>query len=95
MATTKNSVFIGTFIHSERLTTLQYLHNTAVFVSQDGKIVHLEPNCALPRAKEILIPRLGWDSENVEITVAKEGQFFFPGFIGKLGAPNSKSAADI
>jgi len=82
MATTKDSVFVGTFIHSKSLDTLEYLQNTAVFVDRHGKIVLVEPECDLQRAKEALIPRLGWTLEGVNITIAGEGQFFFPGFIG-------------
>ncbi|KAK4228833.1 Metallo-dependent hydrolase [Podospora fimiseda] len=81
----KNQIFIGTFIHSTTLTTLEYLHNTAIAVSAStGKIIAIEPECDLHKAKTILVPKLGWDSgpTSVEIlSTQKDYQFFFPGFI--------------
>ena len=80
--TNKNSLFLGSFIHSKSLDKLEYLHNTAVFVDNKGAIVLIEPECDQKKAEETLIPQLGWIVGEVNITTAKEGQFFFPGFIG-------------
>lgn len=88
ISSVKHSLFLGTFIHSKSLDTLDYLHNTAVFVSENGKIVHVEPDCDQKRAEETLIPQLGWVVEQVDITIAKDGQFFFPGFIGMFPLPH-------
>lgn len=82
MAPTTNSLFIGNFIHSKSLDDLEYFHNTALFVDGKGVIVAIEPDCNQKKAEETIFPKLGWNEENVSIHVAKEHQFFFPGFIG-------------
>jgi guanine deaminase len=79
----KNQVFLGTFIHSKKLDELEYLHNTAVFVDAAGKIVRVERDCDANKAKETVLPTLGWAVDDVSIVEGKEAQFFFPGFIGK------------
>ncbi|KAI5926678.1 hypothetical protein F4810DRAFT_653066 [Camillea tinctor] len=77
----KNHLFLGTFIHSKRLDELQYLHDTAICVNTTGKIVAIEPECDQSKAEASLYPKLGWTTHDVIVTAAKEGQFFFPGFI--------------
>lgn len=79
----KNQVFLGTFIHSTKLDELEYQHQTAVFVDRSGKIVHLEQECDELKAKEISQEKLGWNHADTDVRQAKEGDFFFPGFIGK------------
>ena len=79
----KDKLFVGTFIHSKKLDELEYLHDTAVCVDRSGKIVAVESQCDRRRAEETLYTRLGWHAPDVEVTVAEDGQFFFPGFIGK------------
>ncbi|KAM0328176.1 hypothetical protein ACHAQA_005583 [Verticillium albo-atrum] len=76
-----NKLFLGTFIHSKSRESLEYLHSTAVCVDASGTIAAVEPDCDLTRAKDELLPRLGWDASTVTITTAAPGQFFFPGFI--------------
>ena len=76
------SLFLGSFIHSKSLDELEYLHDTAICVDQNGVIVAVEPGYNLSKAEEVLFPKLGWKKEEVSVKVAKEGQFFFPGFIG-------------
>ncbi|KAI2615659.1 guanine deaminase [Hypoxylon sp. NC1633] len=77
----KNQLFLGLFIHSVGLGELQYLHDTAVCVDKSGTIVAVQQQCDLRKAEETLYPTLGWKASDVAITVAKDGQFFFPGFI--------------
>ncbi|KAK4100221.1 Metallo-dependent hydrolase [Parathielavia hyrcaniae] len=77
----RNKLFLGTFVHSKALDELEYLHNAAVCVDTTGTIVAVEVDCDEPRAREIVLPGLGWDGAEVEVVKAKEGQFFFPGFI--------------
>ncbi|KAF4632287.1 hypothetical protein G7Y89_g5848 [Cudoniella acicularis] len=50
---------------------------------EKGVIVAIESVTGLDEKKvvESLFPRLGWSASDVLIRVAKEGQFFFPGFI--------------
>ena len=78
----KNSIFIGTFIHSKSLDVLEYLHDTVLFVDEKGIILHIEPDCDLAKAEKSLVPKLGWTVGEHNITIATDGQFFFPGFIG-------------
>jgi hypothetical protein len=78
-----NTVFYGTFIHSKKLDELEFLHSTAVFVDKDGKIVAVERDCDPDKAAAVF-PRLGWEASNVSTERIKEGQFFFPGFIGEF-----------
>ncbi|OIW28341.1 Metallo-dependent hydrolase [Coniochaeta ligniaria NRRL 30616] len=77
----KNTVFYGTFIHSKKLDELEYLHNTAVFVDSNGKILAVERDCDLDNIATTLFPKLGWQAGNVATEKIKDGQFFFPGFI--------------
>ncbi|AEO70740.1 1c697144-ae1d-4a1c-8026-2f42c9a95c4a [Thermothielavioides terrestris] len=77
----KNQLFLGTFVHSKALTELEYLHNAAVCVDRSGVIVAVERDCDEVKARATLLPRLGWDEAEVKLVIAKEGQFFFPGFI--------------
>lgn len=77
----QNKLFIGTFIHNKKLDELEYLHDAAVLVDKDGKIVHVESGCDLSRAKETLLPKFGWADDEVVVQACEEGQFFFPGFI--------------
>lgn len=83
----KNQIFLGTFIHSVKLGELQYMHDMAVCVDKFGKIVAVEPQRDLENVmenvKETLCQKLAWDAHDLAVTIAKEGQFFFPGFIGK------------
>ena len=78
----KNSIFIGTFIHSRSLDVLEYLHDTAIFVNEKGIIVRIEPACDREKAEKILAPKLGWSADEFNVTIAQDEQFFFPGFIG-------------
>ncbi|OTB14332.1 hypothetical protein K445DRAFT_63113 [Daldinia sp. EC12] len=77
----KNQLFLGLFIHSIKLGELQYLHDTAVCVDKSGKIVAVEQQYDQRKAEETLYPKLGWKTEDVDVTIAEDGQFFFPGFI--------------
>lgn len=73
---------MGSFIHSKNLDELEYLHDTAVCVDEKGVIVAIEKDCNEKKAEENLFPKLGWSKQDVIIKIAKEHQFFFPGFIG-------------
>ncbi|XXG94118.1 hypothetical protein Hte_000370 [Hypoxylon texense] len=79
----KSQIFLGTFIHSIKLGELQYMHDTAVCVDRSGKIVAVEPQCDMEveKFKETLCQKLEWDVHDLALTITKEGQFFFPGFI--------------
>ncbi|KAJ1331768.1 guanine deaminase [Microdochium nivale] len=74
-------IFLGSFVHSVALGQLDYLHNTAICVDSSGKIVAVQPDCDRSTAEQTLIPKLGWDKNNVTFTASGPGQFFFPGFI--------------
>ncbi|KAK3898577.1 hypothetical protein C8A05DRAFT_18876, partial [Staphylotrichum tortipilum] len=80
--TTTRKLFLGSFIHSKALDELEYLHGAAVAVDENGVIVAVEGECDEARARETVLPRLGWEAgDDVEVVTAGEGQFFFPGFI--------------
>lgn len=79
----RNKLFLGSFVHSKKLKELESLHNAAVAVDGSGKIVAVEPDCSEDRARETVLPRLGWRENEVEFARAVDGQFFFPGFIGE------------
>jgi guanine deaminase len=78
----KKTLFLGTFVHSKTLDVLEYLENTAVFVDESGTIVAVERDCSEEDAKKVSA-RLEWEEADVETVKAKDGQFFFPGFIGE------------
>ena len=82
MAATKK-LFVGTFVHSKALDELEYLHSTAVCVDESGTIVAVDRECDEVTAKATVFPRLGWDEADVQVVKARDGQFFFTGFIGK------------
>ncbi|KAI0460173.1 guanine deaminase [Xylaria acuta] len=77
----KNQVFFGTFIHARNLGELEYLPNAAVCVDGSGTIVAIQTNCKQQKTVETLYAGLGWGLDDVAITVARDRQFFFPGFI--------------
>jgi guanine deaminase len=79
----KNKLFLGSFVHSKALDELEYLHNAAVCVDRSGTIVAVEQACDELQARETVLRRLGWDEADVEVVKARNGQFFFPGFIGE------------
>ncbi|KAH6634614.1 hypothetical protein B0J18DRAFT_360554 [Chaetomium sp. MPI-SDFR-AT-0129] len=76
-----NKLFLGSFVHSKKLKEIESLHNAAVAVDSSGKIVAVEQDCSEGRARETVLPRLGWREDEVEFVRAADGQFFFPGFI--------------
>ncbi|KAH8667539.1 guanine deaminase [Tricladium varicosporioides] len=77
----KKSLFVGSFIHSKSLDSLEILHDTVIGVDEKGVIISVEKGLSLEKAKETLFPRLGWEASDVTVRVAQSGQFFFPGFI--------------
>lgn len=78
----RNQLFLGTFIYSRKLDELEYLHDTAVFVGKEGKIARIEKDCDETKARG-LFPELGWSPQDVAVHVCRDGQFYFPGFIGE------------
>lgn len=79
-------ILLGTFIHSKSRRQLEYLHHAAVAVDGQGMI------CAVVQSREgVEDPReevlkvMGWtdkEEEEVDVVQCREGEFFFPGFIG-------------
>lgn len=78
-------IFLGTFIHCVDSTTLVYLVDTIVCVDAAGIIVAIEQDCDQRRAKDYWIPLLRWAEDTVIWHEAREGDFYFPGFIGESG----------
>lgn len=77
----RRQVFVGTFVHSKSRTELDYLHDSVVCVDEHGVIVKVERGCGA-EATTALLESLGWPEAEVDVVACKEGQFFFPGFIG-------------
>jgi guanine deaminase len=88
------ALFLGSFIHSQSLTELEFLHDTAICVDEKGVIVAIEKQCDQKKAVETLFPKLGWSSGEVSVRIAEPGQFFFPGFIGPRSPPMLQNRAD-
>ncbi|TQS35015.1 hypothetical protein Golomagni_04579 [Golovinomyces magnicellulatus] len=81
----RKSIFIGTFIFCRDLNTLERLKDTAVCVNDQGVIIAMERNFNQEaQFTQILLARLGWIDSKVVVYRSKEGQFFFPGFIGSF-----------
>ncbi|KAK1755561.1 Metallo-dependent hydrolase [Echria macrotheca] len=73
----RSKIFVGTFVHSKTLGELEYLHDTVVAVDGSGKIVAVESNSSADAVSQ----KLGWTTDEVDVTTTKTAQFFFPGFI--------------
>ncbi|KAG6007906.1 hypothetical protein E4U21_005384 [Claviceps maximensis] len=75
-------ILLGTFIHSKSRTELEYLHNTAVAVDDEGRICAIVRDRASARvARDEVLGVMDWMVDDVDIVECEEGQFFFPGFI--------------
>ncbi|UKZ85410.1 uncharacterized protein TrAFT101_001273 [Trichoderma asperellum] len=82
MSPQRKLLLLGTFVHSKTQQHLEFLHNAAVAVDEQGKIAAIERDVAeASEAQARLLTQLGWDEAEVDVTVAAEGQFFFPGFV--------------
>lgn len=80
----RKQLFLGTFVHSKTLAELEYLDGAAVCVNESGTIIAVERDCDAAKAINTLLPSLGWREDEVDIVSTAKGQFFFPGFIGRL-----------
>jgi guanine deaminase len=78
-----NQLFLGSFIFSASLGDLEYLHDAAVCVDTEGKIIAVEKDCDEAKVENEVYAKLGWSKDSVTVTSCKTGQFFFPGFIGQ------------
>lgn len=89
---TDPQIFTGTFIHSKSRTELEYLHNAIICVNEVGVIASVTRDVAnVPMAIQEVRESLGWESRDVQIHDCKEGQFFFPGFIGECSLSLGKA----
>lgn len=77
----QNQLFLGSFIHSKSLEELEFLHDAAICVDSNGKIVAVEQQCDQRKAEEAVYPKLGWTANEVKVNTCQDGQFYFPGFI--------------
>lgn len=69
-------------MHCISLNELETWHDAAVFVEETGVIVAIEKDMDLQRVKDTIIPQLGWVEGEYTLKRTKQGEFFFPGFIG-------------
>lgn len=83
--TAGGQLFYGSFIYSKTLEELEYLHDAAAAVDGKGKIVVVERDCGgKDKAIEKIGSRLDGVVSDLKVYETKEGQFFFPGFIGEF-----------
>ena len=80
----KPAVYIGTFVHCKTLTEIEILHDAAVFIDEQGKIVAIEKDIEDVDAALSGASKLGWDTQDVIVRACGKEQFFFPGFIGMV-----------
>lgn len=84
MSPQRKLLLLGTFVHSKTQQHLEFLHNAGVAVDEQGKIAAIERDVAdASEDKTQLLEKLGWNEAEVDVTVAADGQFFFPGFVGE------------
>lgn len=81
----KPAVYLGTFIHCKSLEEVEILHDAAIFVDQEGKIVGIEKGIKDVEEALKFAYKLGWETEDVIARACGREQFFFPGFVG-MGA---------
>lgn len=86
----RRQVYVGSFVHSKTEQELETLHNAALAVDEQGKIKAITKGDTVKAALDSLLQETGWSSEDVEVTQTEEGQFFFPGFIGKSHSRQSR-----
>ena len=80
----QRQILAGTFVQSKSRAELDYWYDTVVCVDEAGVIVKIQRDCGdVAQTAEELRERLGWASEEVATHICKEGQFYFPGFIGE------------
>lgn len=93
MSPQRKLLLLGTFVHSKTQQHLEFLHNAAVAVDEQGKIAAIERDAAdlSNEATARLLRQLGWNEAEVDVTTAAEGQFFFPGFVGELRCDRNSS----
>lgn len=77
---TKNTIYYGTFIHSLSPSTLDICHQGAIGVDENGKIEFVERD--VKSLEEVLSRHPKWAATG-RVVKAKDGGFFFPGFIGR------------
>jgi guanine deaminase len=91
-STAKYSVYLGTFIHSKSLGEVEILHDNAIYVNEQGRIVVIAKGVDDDSVRSHL-SRLGWPQGSVVVRACEKEQFFFPGFIGNAShcrTPSSK-----
>lgn len=82
MANSKKKVFFGTFISSKDPKELNYHHDSIVCVDGEGKIIKVDnEGCDRGQLGLRLRELLGWELSEVDVHIAKPGEFFFPGFV--------------
>lgn len=84
MANSKKKVFFGTFISSKDPKELNYHHDSIVCVDGEGKIIKVDnEGCDRGQLGLRLRELMGWELSEVDVHIAKPGEFFFPGFVGE------------
>ncbi|KAF4998352.1 hypothetical protein FGRMN_3232 [Fusarium graminum] len=82
MAVSKKQAFVGTFISSKNPKELNYHHDSLVCVDEEGRIVKVDTEgVSQDQIGDRLLKTLGWELSEVNLYIAKPGEFFFPGFV--------------
>ena len=88
----KQTIYIGTFIHSLTLDTIEVVQFGIIGVDEKGVIAFVEKDCTIVEWKEIVKSRHGWEEwETVKIGDGTSTTFLFPGFVGKVKSSPSAS----
>ena len=84
------SVFIGTFVHCKKLDKIEILHDQVVVVNAEGTITHVGPD----DKSSSQYPGVGAGAQ-VTVYRCQDGQFFFPGFIGRWTTQNGTGSDEL
>lgn len=72
------TIYYGAFVHSKSLKALDICEHGAIGVNAAGVIEFVERN--FKKLQDVFAKHGEW--KDAAVVEAKQGQFFFPGFIG-------------
>lgn len=77
----EKSIYLGPFVHSASLSTLDICPTGAIGVDESGKIAFVDREADVQQDGYVC-SKAGW--EGAKVVRIKDYGFFFPGFIGEL-----------
>lgn len=86
MATTSRSaLYYGSFIYCKTPQDLEYLFDAALVTDENGVILATQRDCGgRDGAIEKMVARLGGYVTDLPVQETKNGEFYYPGFVGEL-----------